>query len=52
MAIAFPRPDRPLRIRASTEIRALNKHFTARKVPKPKDGHLLLASWNIPNLGV
>ena len=52
MAIPFERPEKPLRIRASTEIKALNEHFKDREVPKPKENHLLLASWNIANLGV
>jgi hypothetical protein len=51
MAVPFPRPEQPLAIRASTEIRALNKHFTLRKVPRPSSDRLLLASWNIANLG-
>ncbi len=52
MAIPFTRPTPALRVTASTEIKALNKHFTRRGVPKPTDHRLLLASWNIANLGV
>lgn len=52
MAIPFPKPTPALRITASSEIKALNKHFTRRRVPKPTDHRLLLASWNIANLGV
>ena len=52
MAIPFEKPDPALRITASTEIKALNKHFTRRRVPKPTENRLLLASWNIANLGV
>jgi endonuclease/exonuclease/phosphatase family metal-dependent hydrolase len=52
MAIPFAKPTPALRIRASSEIRSLNNHFTQRGVPKPTDNRLLLASWNIANLGV
>ena len=52
MAIPFKKPDPALRITASSEIKALNRHFTRRRVPKPTANRLLLASWNIANLGV
>ena len=52
MAIPFAKPDPALRITASSEIKALNRHFTRRRVPKPTANRLLLASWNIANLGV
>ena len=52
MAVPFPKPSPPLSVRSSTEIKALNKHFQKRKVPKPTENRLLLASWNIANLGV
>lgn len=52
MAIPFPKPTPPLPIRASSEIKALDKHFKLRGVPRPTDDRLLLASWNIANLGV
>jgi len=52
MAIPFPEPSSPLRIRSSTEIRALDKQFAKRNVPDSKVNRLLLASWNIANLGV
>lgn len=51
MAIPFPKPKPALPITASSEIKALNKHFTLRGVPNPTDQRLLLASWNIANLG-
>ncbi len=52
MAVPFPPPDPLLPIRASSEVKALNKHFQDRKVSKSADNRLLLASWNIANLGV
>jgi len=51
MAIPFPEPSPPIRIRSSTEIQALDNHFRKREVPKSKTNKLLLASWNIANLG-
>ena len=51
MAVPFPKPDTPLPIRASSEIEALNKHFQLRQVPVSTNERLLLASWNIANLG-
>lgn len=52
MSIPFGEPDHPLRIHSSTEIETLNEHFKLREVPVSTDNHLLLASWNIANLGV
>ncbi len=52
MPIPFPRPVPPLSIRAASEIRALDKHFELRHVPVRKRNRLLLASWNIANLGI
>jgi len=52
MAIPFPEPTPPLRIRSNTEIKSLDHHFTNREVPVSKANRLLLASWNIANLGV
>jgi endonuclease/exonuclease/phosphatase family metal-dependent hydrolase len=34
-----------------TEKTAITRHFTHRQVPKSRDGRLLLATWNIANLG-
>jgi endonuclease/exonuclease/phosphatase family metal-dependent hydrolase len=52
MPIPFPRPAPPLSIRAASEIRALDRHFDLREVPTPTRDRLLLASWNIANLGI
>ena len=51
MAIAFAKPSPALPISVTTEIKALNNHFKKRKVPRSRDNRLLLASWNIANLG-
>ncbi len=52
MAIPFRKPDPPYRFKSPYEIAALDAHFAHRKVPQRRDGRLLLASWNIANLGV
>jgi len=51
MAIPFAEPDPPLNFFSSHEIEALDTHFALRNVPERQDGRLLLASWNIANLG-
>lgn len=51
MAIPFAEPSPELRFKTTSEISALDDHFAKRKVPQSKDGRLLLASWNIANLG-
>lgn len=51
MSIAFPEPTPSLAINSGDEIQALNTHFSEREVPISKPGNLLLASWNIANLG-
>jgi Endonuclease/Exonuclease/phosphatase family. len=51
MAIPFPKPVPALRIRSSSEIVALDKHFNRRATPTPRNNRLLVASWNIANLG-
>jgi len=51
MAIPFAKPNPPLKIRSSKEIRALDSHFLKREIPVTKSNNLLLASWNIANLG-
>lgn len=48
---SFPKPSPALSINASKEKSALTKHFKDRKVPSSTDKNLLLASWNIANLG-
>jgi hypothetical protein len=51
MSIPFRRPSPALVINAAKEKRALTRHFRKRGVPKSETGKLLLASWNIANLG-
>lgn len=51
MAIPFKSPTPRHRIRRSDESLAIDKHFTLRGMPKKQEGFLLLASWNIANLG-
>ena len=52
MAIPFSEPDPELRFNGNTERGAIDAHFLARAVPESRNGRLLLASWNIANLGV
>ena len=52
MAIPFKNPEPHHRFTIATEKRAITRHFTKRKVPKPQADRLLLATWNIANLGV
>ena len=52
MAIPFPEPEPELRYNGTTERAALDAHFATREVPTSRNGRLLLASWNIANLGV
>jgi endonuclease/exonuclease/phosphatase family metal-dependent hydrolase len=47
----FPNPEPHHTFTAAPEISALDTHFTSRQVPTPGAGRLLLASWNIANLG-
>ena len=51
MAIPFAEPDPELRFNGTTERAALDAHFVTREVPASRNGRLLLASWNIANLG-
>jgi endonuclease/exonuclease/phosphatase family metal-dependent hydrolase len=51
MAIPFKSPVPPHQYKVSTEKSALSKHFTKRKVPSRNKKQLLLASWNVANLG-
>ena len=51
MAIPFRAPKPAFRFRTSHEIEALDALFEKRAVPKRSDDRLLLASWNIANLG-
>jgi endonuclease/exonuclease/phosphatase family metal-dependent hydrolase len=52
MAIPFKSPEPKHSYNSSKEKSAIARHFTKRKVPASTDGWLLLASWNIANLGV
>ncbi len=51
MAIPFKSPKPKHSFVAEDEIKAVNKLFTKRGMPKSQNGRLLLASWNIANLG-
>ena len=51
MAIPFKSPTPKHRFTVSRELAALNRLFTKRGVPRSRNGHLLLGSWNIANLG-
>ena len=51
MAIPFKSPTPRHTFDPSSEIKALNKHFKHRGVPKSRPEHLLLVSANIANLG-
>ena len=48
---SFGEPTPPLNYSLASEKRALNRWFSERNVPEKDDGKLLLASWNIANLG-
>ncbi len=52
MALKFVSPIPKHTYTYSTERNAITKLFTKRKVPKSTPGRLLLASWNVANLGV
>ncbi len=51
MAIPFRSPDPRHVFNADDEIRAVDKLFRKRGVPRSRKGRRLLASWNIANLG-
>lgn len=51
MAIPFKEPKPSFIYNSDDEIAELDKHFELRKVPKSQTKRLLLASWNIANLG-
>lgn len=51
MAIPFKSPQPRHRFTISNEKTAITRHFTHRKVPNFEEGKLLVASWNIANLG-
>lgn len=47
----FRKPDPPYNYHLATQISAIDEWFDHRNVPESTDGSLLLASWNIANLG-
>ncbi|MFQ6023712.1 MAG: endonuclease/exonuclease/phosphatase family protein [Acidiferrobacterales bacterium] len=51
MAIPFKSPTPKHTYASAKEKTAITKHFTERGVPKPTKSRLLLATWNIANLG-
>ncbi len=51
MAIPFKSPTPKHSYRLASEKAAITRHFNHRQVPSSRDGRLLLASWNIANLG-
>lgn len=51
MSIPFKEPKPPLTYDPHTEIAAIDNHFAKRNVPVSQDGRLVLATWNIANLG-
>jgi endonuclease/exonuclease/phosphatase family metal-dependent hydrolase len=48
---SFPRPRPAINYDLATEKAALESLFVTRQVPRSRTGRLLLASWNIANLG-
>lgn len=51
MAIPFKEPKPSYRFNSDAENAALDAHFEKRKVPESRADRLLVASWNIANLG-
>ena len=51
MSIPFKEPNPPYNINLSREKSNLTRFFTTREVPKSEPNKLLVASWNIANLG-
>lgn len=51
MAIPFENPDTSFIPNVTMGKSELDAHFRRRKVPRPKKNQLLLATWNIANLG-
>jgi endonuclease/exonuclease/phosphatase family metal-dependent hydrolase len=47
----FPRPEFPFEYNLNLEITRLRQHKKARAIPKREQGKLLVATWNIANLG-
>lgn len=51
MAIPFKSPKPPQKVVFASEKTTLKAHFEHRKVPRTTSNRLLLASWNVANLG-
>lgn len=51
MAIPFKKPSIPLPINVNSEIESLDSYFDLRGTPSSNNYNLILASWNIANLG-
>ena len=49
---AFPKPRFDYRYRLDTEVKALRDHARVRGVPARRPDRLLIATWNVANLGV
>lgn len=49
---AFPKPNFVYNFDVNQEIQNLINHKTKRKIPEKKDDKLLIATWNIANLGL
>ena len=52
MVVPFAKPRNLFRIELDRERRALDQHFEERRIPRSQKKALLLATWNIANLGV
>lgn len=52
MGVPFRRPSVGYRWSPAEEDRAIDRHFEVRGVPLPEPGRLLVATWNISNLGL
>lgn len=47
----FPKPKFPFEYQSNLEIARLRQHKKARAIPKREQGKLLVATWNVANLG-
>jgi endonuclease/exonuclease/phosphatase family metal-dependent hydrolase len=47
----LPKPKKDFRYLVEHELAALRAHKALRQIPEPAEGRLLLATWNIANLG-
>lgn len=48
----FPKPDTDFKYDLDVELARLREHRRLREIPDRGDGRLLLATWNVANLGV